>query len=263
MTVQIFRSDAMDVALDRKAKLIYLDPPFASQRNYLHSDGRLAFTDKWPSMEAYLKWLERVLLNLKSLLDGSIVVHVDSRASAYVRVMGDRVFGQQAFASEIIWRYRRWPSKTNNFQRVHDTLLRWTSGAETWNQLYEPLSASTIKTFGSKKQRAVFSGGKRQRSSTVEEDSLGTPLGDVWDIPIVAPIARERTGYPTQKPEALLERLILALTNECDLVLDPMCGSGTTLAVATRLQRDSIGCDLSAIAIEVASARLGGLINGA
>src|SRR5690606_12776531 len=163
-------------------------------------------------------------------------------------------------ASEIIWRYRRWPSKTPNFQRVHDVLLRYVrepSVRPRFNQLYEPLAASTQATWGKGKQRAIVDDqGRRTRSSTTADASPGAPLGDVWEIGIVAPVARERTGYPTQKPEGLLERLIQALSDPGDLVVDPYCGSGTTLATAYRLGRRCVGMDVGAEARSVTLARL-------
>lgn len=191
---------------------------------------------------------------------GSVVVHVDSKTSHYVKVLGDEIFGEECFASEIIWRYRRWPSKTPNFQRVHDVLLRWRKCAKTkprFNTTYEPLAASTLATWGTSKQRAVFEkDGRRARSSTTEEATQGVPMGDVWEIGVIAPVSRERTGYPTQKPEALLERLIRALSDEGDLVLDPYAGSGTTLAVAARLGRRFVGVDQSEVALEIVTRRL-------
>jgi site-specific DNA-methyltransferase (adenine-specific) len=178
-----------------------------------------------------------------------------------VRVLGDEIFGADAFASEIVWRYRRWPSKTPNFQRVHDVLLRWRRSLDAvprWNQPYEPLAASTLATWGTGKQRAVFtSEGRRARSSSTDETSAGVPMGDVWDIGVLAPISRERTGYPSQKPEALLERLIAALTSPGDLVLDPYAGSGTTLAAARALRRVYFGIDSSDVAIDTIKTRLG------
>src|SRR5690606_33999234 len=156
-----------------------------------------------------------------------------------------------------------WPSKTRNFQRVHDVLLRYVRDPQVeprFNQLYEPLAPSTRATWGDKKQRAVTDDtGRRVRSSTTDEESLGTPLGDVWEVSIVAPVAKERTGYPTQKPEALLQRLIEACTNPGDLVLDPYMGSGTTLAVALRNGRRAIGLDVGAEAHTVTRQRLEGL----
>jgi site-specific DNA-methyltransferase (adenine-specific) len=201
----------------------------------------------------------------RELLDpaGCLVLHVDPKTSHYAKVLCDEIFGPAAFASEIIWRYRRWPAKTRNFQRVHDVLLRYVRDPEQeprFQQLYEPLAPSTEKTWGTRKQRAVVGeGGRRTRSSVTEQDSPGAPLGDVWDISIIAPVARERTGYPTQKPEALLERLIASCTAPGDLVLDAYCGSGTTLAVCARLGRRALGIDQSARALEITKKRLAAL----
>lgn len=240
--------------------LAYLDPPFFTGRDFETSDGEFAYGDRWPSFDAYLDALMvRGALAHALLVDsGSIVIHIDPTVSHYVKVRGDAAFGRENFASEIVWRYRRWPAKFQNFQRMHDVLLRWTTGrAEaTFNQLYEPLSASTIESWGETKQLKGDSRTGRRRSYSTDELSKGVPLADVWDLSIIAPIGGERTGYPTQKPEELLQRLLLALTNEGDRVLDPYCGSGTTLAVAHRLGRHAVGIDSGEVAVRVASARL-------
>lgn len=243
-----------------KFALVYADPPFFTQRTH-EIDGRLAFDDRWSTLEDFVADLSYRMKLAQALLrpGGSFVLHLNWRASHYAKVEGDRVFGYDAFASEIVWRYRRWPAKTPNFQRNHDVLLRWVKpGAEPiWNQLYEPLAESTRKTWGTRKQKAVVVLGKRTRSSTTEDETLGAPMGDVWEIPIVAPSSNERTGYPTQKPYQLLSRLILATTNEGDFVLDPYAGSGTTLEAAGRLGRPSYGIDQSEEAIQVMEKRLG------
>jgi DNA modification methylase len=178
-------------------------------------------------------------------------------------VLCDEIFGADCFASEIVWRYRRWPSKTKNFQRVHDVLLRYVRDSRhepRFRQLYEPLAASTLATWGDRKQRAVVDAkGQRLRSSSTEEATPGTPLGDVWEIGIVAPVAKERTGYPTQKPEALLTRLVEACTQPGDVVLDPYAGSGTTLAVCARLGRPAFGIDMNRRAVTIATRRLAAL----
>jgi len=258
--------------------LAYLDPPFFTNREHLAvvrnaSVARPglkkaprtrvhAFDDRWADLPAYLEALGARLAAVRALLapHGCVVVHVDPKTSHYVRVLGDEIFGPEAFASEIVWRYRRWPSKTPNFQRVHDVLLRWRKdpdAAPRWNQPYEPLAASTLATWGTRKQRAVFDrDGRRTRSSSTEEPTAGVPMGDVWEIGVIAPIARERTGYPSQKPEALLERLVLALSDEGDLVLDPYAGSGTTLAAAHRTGRAFVGVDESPVAIRTSLDRL-------
>lgn len=272
MTVRVIHSDnavAMrDLAVgSERFTLAYLDPPFFSDREYRTADGEVAFDDRWPSLDAYLDHVMARAELAHALLTeaGSIVIHVDPTVSHYVKVRGDIIFGHKNFASEIIWRYRRWPVKFRNFQRMHDVLLRWTKGdAPTFNQLYEPLSQSTTDTFKQAKQRAVTSDGTRgpaQRVSRMtDEASPGAAMSDVWDISIVAPSGDERTGYPTQKPEALLERLVLSLTNEGDGVLDPYLGSGTTLAVCHRLNRTAVGIDASPVSIRYANERLDPLL---
>jgi site-specific DNA-methyltransferase (adenine-specific) len=257
-----------------RAALVYLDPPFFTGREHAQvnrrraDDGRIerelvpAFDDRWNSLDEYLSsLLDRIAIARDLLLpEGCLVLHVDPKTSHYLKVLCDEVFGQRCFASEIVWRYRRWPAKTRNFQRMHDVLLRYVKDPDAtprFHQLYEPLAPSTKKTWGEGKQRAVVDrSGRRLRSSTTSEASPGTPLGDVWDIGIIAPVARERTGYPTQKPEALLERLLLALTEPGDLVIDPYLGSGTTVAVCAKHGRQAIGIDSNRRAVQIARKRL-------
>jgi site-specific DNA-methyltransferase (adenine-specific) len=261
-------------ARPQRFALAYLDPPFLTGREHAevgrerNSTGRIvrtltpAFDDRWDSLESYLTALGDRLSAARELLsdDGCLILHVDPKTSHYAKVLCDEIFGPRAFASEIVWRYRRWPAKTKNFQRVHDVLLRYVKNPEAtprFRQLYEPLAASTLATWGDKKQRAVIDpSGRRSRSSTTRETTAGAPLGDVWEISIVAPVARERTGYPTQKPEALLSRLIEACTEPGDAVLDPYLGSGTTLSVAARLGRRGTGIDANPRALHIARQRL-------
>jgi hypothetical protein len=261
---------ARDPSVHGQVSLAYLDPPFLTGREHFHversAEGgpskRAAFDDRFPTLGAYLSVLGPRVAAARELLapHGSLVLHVDPKTSHYAKVLCDEVFGIDSFQSEIIWRYRRWPSKTKNYQRVHDVLLRYVKDPKAeprWNQLYEPLAASTLATWGAAKQRAVTNAeGKRLRSSKTEEATPGTPLGDVWEIGIVAPVARERTGYPTQKPEALLGRLIESLTHAGDLVLDPYMGSGTTLVAALERGRRAIGVDQGDAAWQVTRARL-------
>jgi DNA modification methylase len=254
--------------------LAYLDPPFFTGKAHVRvtrkRDGRgkilrstaPAFDDRWDSLPAYLQALRDRIAAARELLadHGSLVLHLDPKTSHYAKLICDEVFGPRCFASEIVWRYRRWPSKTKNFQRVHDVLLRFVKDARVeprFCQLYEPLAASTVATWGVQRQRAVVSAaGVRTHSSRTADESPGAPLGDVWEIGIVAPVARERTGYPTQKPEALLERLIGACTEPGDLVLDPYAGSGTTLVTGNRLARRVVAIDNSPEALDVIRQRL-------
>ena len=257
--------------------LAYLDPPFLTGREHAevgrrrNAQGEIvrtltpAFDDRWDSLEAYLTALSDRVSAARELLreDGCLVLHVDPKTSHYAKVLCDEIFGPRAFASEIVWRYRRWPAKTKNFQRVHDVLLRYVKNPDAtprFRQLYEPLAPSTLATWGDKKQRAVVdAGGRRRCSSTTAETTAGAPMGDVWDISIVAPVAKERTGYPTQKPEALLQRLIEACSEPGDAILDPYLGSGTTLSVAARLGRTGTGIDANPRALHIARQRLSAL----
>ena len=274
---KFFEGDNL-TALDEAARLhagevtlAYLDPPFDTGRVF-ETQGRLAgggtavaYDDRWTDRAAWLEALAARLVRVRALLapHGSVVVHVDPRTSHYVKVLMDELFGEACFASEIVWRYRRWPAKTRNFQRVHDVLLRYRRDAAAeprWTTLYEDLAPSTKATWGTRKQRAVVDGsGKRLRSTTLEEESRGVPMGDVWEIGVVAPVARERTGYPSQKPEALLERLIASLSQPDDWVLDPYAGSGTSAAVAWKLGRRFLTMDLGAASRTVVLGRLGPL----
>jgi site-specific DNA-methyltransferase (adenine-specific) len=254
--------------------LAYLDPPFLTGREHAlverkrGKQGEIvrtlkpAFDDRWESLDDYLAALEPRIAAARDLLlpEGCLVLHVDPKTSHYLKVLCDQIFGRDCFASEIIWRYRRWPAKTPNFQRVHDVLLRYVRDSRVqprFQQLYEPLAPSTLATWGTRKQRAVTdASGRRTRSSVTAEATPGAPLGDVWEIGIVAPVAKERTGYPTQKPEALMSRLIESCTVPGDWVLDCYAGSGTTAAAARKLGRAALSIDESARALQVARKRL-------
>jgi site-specific DNA-methyltransferase (adenine-specific) len=213
---------------------------------------------------AYLSMMAPRLVELRRVLkpSGSLYLHCDPTASHYLKVLLDAAFGPGTFRNEIVWRYRRWPAKARRFQRMHDVLLFYTArpGAEhTFHTLYgyEKLADSTLKTFGTKKQRADFSSGHR-KPGVEDKETQGPPLSDHWEIGVIAAIGKERTGYPTQKPEALLERVILASSNEGDTVLDPFCGCGTTIAVADRLKRPWIGIDVAQVAIGIVRERMRG-----
>ncbi len=255
--------------------LAYLDPPFLTGRQHvcvkrskdsesgkITRERRPGFDDRWNGLGDYLSALRDRVAATRELLtpDGCLVLHVDPKTSHYAKVVCDEIFGPRCFASEIVWRYRRWPSKTPNFQRVHDVLLRYVrdpSVKPKFRQLYEPLAPSTLATWGKTKQRAVVGkDGRRQRSSRTAEPTPGTPMGDVWEISIVAPVSKERTGYPTQKPEALIRRVVEACTDPGDVILDPYLGSGTTIAAATKLGRSAIGIDQNAEAIAIARQRI-------
>jgi DNA modification methylase len=221
---------------------------------------------------AYLAMMAPRLIELRRVLKatGSLYLHCDPNASHYLKVLLDAVFGHACFRNEVIWKYRRWPARARRFQRMHDVLLFYTASpgnVHTFNTLfgYETLAPSTLKTFGTKKQRADFSSGHRKPGVEamqtpgpalsdyweIPNACAGGPMSDTWEVGVIAAIGKERTGYPTQKPEALLERVIRASSRETDVVLDPFCGCGTTIAVAERLGRRWIGIDATSLAIEV------------
>ncbi len=209
-------------------------------------------------LEAYLAYMAARLFACRLALKetGSLYLHCDPTAGHYLKLLLDAVFGSKNFGNEIIWSYRRWPSKQRNFQRMHDVILRYVmSESPTWNQQFEPLASSTIKRFGTKRQVADFSTGKRLPRQ-VEEESPSAPMRDVWNIGIIAPFAKERLGYPTQKPLALLERIIRASSNPGDLVLDPFCGCGTAVEAAQKLGRRWVGIDVEPLAVDLMARRL-------
>ena len=219
------------------------------QENYeLHSflSGVKAMGDSYSY--CYLVYMAIRIIECRRILKktGSFYLHCDPTMSHYLKLLLDCVFGDKQFRNEVIWNYRRWPAKQENFQRMHDVIFRYSMRKQvTWNQLYEPLAASTIKADKGKKIINVFKEGKRMRGVKTGEESLGAPLRDVWDLGVIAPTAKERTGWPTQKPLALYERIISASSNPDDMVLDPFCGCVTTCIAAERLQRNWVGIDVA------------------
>ena len=244
--------------------LIYIDPPFFSGRNYnvIFGDKNevRSFSDIWEGgMPGYLVWLNARLWEMKRLLKptGSIYVHLDWHASHYVKVEMDKIFGYDNFKNEIIWHYKRWSAQGKQFQRHHDSIMFYTrSPGGTFNVLYEPYSESTMKRWkGIKRRTTVLPDGKLQQVEDTE-GVKGANMGDVWQLGLIIGANPERIGYPTQKPETLLENIIQACTNEGDIVADFFCGGGTTPAVAQRLNRRWIACDQSRIAVSITADRV-------
>ncbi|MCL2074667.1 MAG: hypothetical protein FWH18_12145 [Marinilabiliaceae bacterium] len=251
---------------DKSIDLIYLDPPFFSNRTYeviWGDDGeKRSFEDRFAGgIDHYISWLKIRVRQMHRILKdtGSIFLHCDWHANANIKIdILDKIF-RGNFRNEIIWCYKKWASSQNQFCKNHDTIY-WYSKSNrcTFNQLFTDRAASTLKRFGNKK---IISGaknedGKRIPSITLEENSVGVKMGDWWEIPIIAPSGYERIGYPTQKPEALLQRIIECATDEGDVVLDPFVGGGTTIVVADRLKRKWIGIDQSVMAIKVSDLRM-------
>lgn len=247
--------------------LIYLDPPFFTQKDYISSDTNnkyYMFTDKWSSLEDYLGLLEKVLWESKRILKntGSIFLHCDRTASHYLRCLLDKVFGYKNFQSEIIWTYKRWSNSKKGLLNNHQNIYFYSKSKDFYfNTIMCDYSPSTnIDQIMQLRERSRL--GKtiykldEQGNPILAGNKKGVPLSDVWDIPFLNPKAKERTGYPTQKPVILLERIIEIASKEGDTILDPFCGSGTTLLAATRKKRKFIGIDISADAITLARKRL-------
>jgi site-specific DNA-methyltransferase (adenine-specific) len=210
-------------------------------------------------MLAYLSMMGPRLIELRRVLKqtGSLYLHCDPTASHYLKILLDGVFGPENFQNEIIWSYRRWPSPSKHFQSMHDTLLFYSKTGNpnrTFNVEFEEASESYQKRFGGKTQ--MLDPETKTRKITLETDSKGLPRRDVWEMSILAGSSNERLGYPTQKPQALLERIIATSSKEGDVVLDPFCGCGTTIAAAQHLKRRWIGVDITHLAINLIRTRL-------
>ena len=246
--------------------LVYLDPPFFSNRNYeviWGDEGEVrSFQDRWAGgIDHYIAWLKERVEQMYRVLKptGSMFLHCDWHADAYIRVeILDKIFGPNNFRNEIIWCYKKWATGNKIFCRNHDSIFFYSkSGNYTYNQLFQTRAGSTQKRFGNQVIVSSFDDlGKRKPSQTTEEESIGVKMYDWWDISIIPPSGHERIGYPTQKPEALLQRIIECASNEGDTVLDPFVGGGTTVAVADKLNRKWIGIDQSVQAVKVTELRL-------
>lgn len=231
-----------------KVKLIYIDPPFATQDEFQNKEGAKAYSDKKGGAE-FLEFIRRRLILAREILaeDGSIYVHLDQKMSHYVKTILDEIFGKNNFLNEIVWYYRRWNIAGKMFAKNHDVILYYAKnkGKHIFNNLYIPKSE---KSSGGGRAWQSFIDEKtgKRKSVLLEEDSKGVPMPDVFDISMINPMAKERkmVNYPTQKPEELLARIIKASTNEGDLIMDFFGGSGTSMAVAEKLGRCWITCDL-------------------
>ncbi len=289
---------ALQQELAGRFNLIYLDPPFFTgvdwfasvyrQANDASDTKRAAFSDDWNGdLGAYLQWLYDRLVSCRELLadDGVLYLHLNWQAAHYAKLLLDEIFGVARFQNEIIWCYREAINSKKRWNRKHDTILMYSKGANfTFNhdRVREPYAETNIRKYRHKDENGVYrlmgrgivnSPLRSKRDLPPEYEAQypgltyrhylgeGTLPVDYWKIDIENQASPRRTGYPTQKPEALLERILLASTNENDLVGDFCCGSGTTLAVAQRLGRRWIGCDMGSAAIETTRRRLTDMLN--
>ncbi|MES0337123.1 MAG: DNA methyltransferase [Candidatus Magnetobacterium sp. LHC-1] len=270
---------------DDTVDLIYLDPPFNSKADYNvifeeptgeASDAQVtAFEDTWhwgqetevafqrivdsatvdvvETMVAFRRFIKRNdmmaylvmmcvrLIELRRVLKdtGSIYLHCDPTASHYLKVIMDAIFGIKNFRNEIVWHYRRWTNVQGQFQKMHDVILFY---SKTDNRYFVPTEVDMIDI------------SKFDKILRREKPFVAAP--DVFIIPVINSQARQRLGYPTQKPESLLERIIMASSKEEGVVLDPFCGCGTTVAVAQKLNRQWTGIDITHLATNLIKLRL-------
>lgn len=298
--------------------LIYLDPPFFSNRQYEVIWGDEAevrsFEDRWEGgIQVYIGWMRERLMEMWRVLrpTGSLYLHCDPHASHYLKVALDGIFGMANFRNEITWKRTTAHSSAKKFAPVHDSILYFTkSKSRTWNTPRMDYSDEYLDRYykfndgdGRLYWRADLCGaGVRHGSSgqpwrgfdpaakgmhwafkverldqldsegriywpgggsgwpqykRYRDELKGKAVSDIWDdINRINPVGKERLGYPTQKPEALLHRIISASSNKGDIVLDPFCGCGTTVTVAERMQRKWIGIDVSPTAVELMKRRL-------
>lgn len=248
--------------------LIYLDPPFFTNtvQKLKTRDGNKEFSykDIWKSNEEYAEFLYDRLIELKRVLKdtGSIFVHCDKNSTHIVKALLDDIFGLEQFQSEIIWYYKRWSNSKKGLLPSHQTIYFYSKTSNfKFKTLYNNYSETT-NVDQILQKRAKDNNGKTiyardENGDTINSDiKRGVPLNDVWEIPYLNPKAKERVGYPTQKPILLLERIIEIASDEGDIVLDPFCGSGTTLVAGKLKKRKVIGIDISEDAIALTNSRL-------
>ena len=262
-----------------QVKLIYIDPPFDSGADYVRKvqlrgakgtvkiDGedytlgeQVQYSDIWAN-DTYLQFMYERLLMLKALLseEGSLVMHCDWGKSHLLRCVLDEVFGSDHMRNEIVWRYAKYQMRgTSRFVSNHDTIFWYSNGI---NPTYNPVTEVLDEPKLLKRKKWDAAGKKivnvRDEEGNLIYDEYGEgKIDDVWDIDIIGATSGERTGYPTQKPVPLLNRVIEALSDPGDLVLDAFLGSGTTVVAAQGSGRRWIGCDINKGAIQTTAKRI-------
>ena len=270
-----YAGDCLEIldSMEREsADLVYLDPPFFTQRVHkaVTRDGSATFSfrDVWTDEDVYAGFLRKRIACARDILrdSGSLFFHCDTSGSHIARILLDNVFGSDQFRSEIIWSFRRWSNVKKGLLSSHQNILFYSKSDDfKFNTIYREYSPATNvdqimqRRSRDSRNKAVYA---RDENGIILANGTkrGVPLSDVWEIPFLNPKARERIGFPTQKPVLLLKQIIELVTDEGDLVVDPFCGSGTTLVAAQLLNRNSIGIDISKEAVELTRKRLKGCV---
>lgn len=253
---------------DSCVDLAYLDPPFFTGRSHQgrSSDGhkKYSFNDVWPGRDAYAIFIHERVTEVSRVLKetGSIFFHCDRNAVHVARSILDEILGAAQFQAEVIWTYKRWSNTKKGLMQQHQNILFY-SKTDKFKWIEKRVGYSNTTNVDQILQqrardwrgKAVY---KRDKDGLVvsADEKKGVPLGDVWEIPFLNPKAKERTGYPTQKPLQLLDQIIALVTEQGDCVLDPFAGSGTTLVAAQSAGRNFIGFDTSLDAVELTRRRL-------
>lgn len=248
-----------------KVKLIYIDPPFATKSDFGGNDGERSYTDKVEQSE-FLEAMRERLYFLKELLadDGNIFIHLDEKMNHYVKIALDEIFDKVNFRNEIIWCYDKWVAPSNDFQKNHDDILKYSKSGSYYSKIEREIDDKRQITLdrgyttnllnNGERQLIVYKGNEDRENikkliaspkyaRVIYKEAEGNPLKDYWLIDKEHPRSKERTGYPTQKPEKLLERIVISASQKDDLIIDVFGGSGTTAAVAEKLGRRWITAD--------------------
>lgn len=225
--------EGIDQIDNQSVDLLYVDPPFNTGKTQTAESGR--YPDAWPSTDAWVAWFrERIGATIPKLKPtASLLIHTDWRTSHRVRVLLDELLGEDHFVNHLVWKYGLGGSSPRRFARKHDDIVFYCIDPDQY-YFDPPMVPATSNRMKGQLKKAT----------------------DVLDIPTLNNMATERVGYPTQKPIALLKILIQACCPEGGLVLDPCCGSGTTLDAALQLGRRSVGFDINNNAITIARSRL-------
>ena len=254
-----FSKFLLSKGLAGKISTIYMDPPFLSGSDYSarlsgpggKSISHHAYSDRWTNdEEGYIRMLCSALWGAKSLVSpqGSVFLHLDWHFVHYMKICMDEIFGRENFINEIIWQYKSGGSSKKHFARKHDTILMYGSSKDHY--------------FDIPKEKSYNRGMKPYHFKGVDEyeDENGwytlVNMKDVWAIDMVGRTSSERTGYATQKPEALLDRIIRCSSAEGDICADLFCGSGTLPVCAARSGRRFFACDTGRLAISITKKRL-------
>lgn len=241
---------------DESIDLIYIDPPFFTGRYHDVPSGGAGFADTWgDGIGEYVTWMSERFFEMRRLLSptGVLCVHCDFHAGHYLKVALDDVFGVDSFRNEIVWHYGLGASNATRYVlRKHDTIFVYGSPESTFNRLRGAVTAPMLAKYCHEDERGryMMSRGRKYYLKG------GKPLDSVWSIPAIAATSHERVGYPTQKPLALLDRIVRVWSNEGDVVADFFGGSGTTAVAAQRLGRRWLLCDESPDAATLAFARV-------